>query len=484
MSLVRGRAGIVAACGGLLVAACALLAWRAPEFAYGSDMAARPIPFLVALLMGAGAVYLAAVWAGGALPPTRNALGWIFAAGALMRIAASAGPPVLEDDYYRYLWDGAVVASGQNPYAHAPAAIRDGLVANPELAALAADSGAVIARVNHPHLRTIYPPVAQVFFAIAHWAAPWSIGGLRLVYFALDCAVFALLCGLLRALDLPAWRVLIYWWNPLLVKECYNSAHMDLLLIPPMLLALLLVLRGRARPAAAALGLAAAIKFWPALLAPLVAGACAPGWRRALYAVLLCAALALVFVAPMLLWGGLGEGAGLAAYGAQWEMNDALFMAIAWLGARAAALAGAPPGAQEAHLLAKGFTGLALATLACAGGWSVWRRRQLGAEKWDVRRHLVAWWCAVAAALFLLSPVQFPWYYAWLLPWLVLIPSRGLLLLTVMLPLYYLKFYFDARGQADFFHYRVVWLEYAPIWGLLLWDALRRSRPEDAAPVP
>ena len=145
-----------------------------------------------------------------------------------------------------------------------------------------------------------------------------------------------------------------------------------------------------------------------------MAGACA-GWRAPVRRAL-CAALALALVAPMLIWGGLGDGAGLVAYGARWEMNDALFMAIAWLGARAAALAGSPLGAQEAHLLAKCLTGVALAALACAGGWSVWRRRQLGVAELDQRRHLAAWWCAVAAALFLLSPVQFPWYYAWLLP--------------------------------------------------------------------
>ena len=87
------------------------------------------------------------------------------------------------------------------------------------------------------------------------------------------------------------------------------------------------------------------------------------------------------------------------------------------------------------------------------------------------------------AAFFLCSPTQFPWYYAWLLPLVALVPNRSLVLLTVMLPLYYLKFYFDARGHADFFHYRVVWLEYAPVWGLLLWDARRHVRLRGRAPV-
>ena len=81
------------------------------------------------------------------------------------------------------------------------------------------------------------------------------------------------------------------------------------------------------------------------------------------------------------------------------------------------------------------------------------------------------WWCggvvAIVAALFLLSPTQFPWYYLWLLPLLVLAPNRALLGLTLMLPMYYLRFYYDARGEGLFFHHTVVWLEHGPVLVLL-----------------
>jgi hypothetical protein len=86
----------------------------------------------------------------------------------------------------------------------------------------------------------------------------------------------------------------------------------------------------------------------------------------------------------------------------------------------------------------------------------------------------------VIAALFLLSPTQFPWYYVWLAPFLALCPSFALLALTAALPLYYLRFYFDARDQVALFDYGIVWLEYLPIMALLIveWIAMRRhSRP-------
>jgi hypothetical protein len=40
--------------------------------------------------------------------------------------------------------------------------------------------------------------------------------------------------------------------------------------------------------------------------------------------------------------------------------------------------------------------------------------------------------------------------------------------LTVLLPLYYLRFYLDFRDSAPLFDYGVVWLEYLPVWLLLV----------------
>ncbi len=41
---------------------------------------------------------------------------WIVVAGVLIRLVQFAGEPLLEDDYHRYLWDGAVTAEDGNPY--------------------------------------------------------------------------------------------------------------------------------------------------------------------------------------------------------------------------------------------------------------------------------------------------------------------------------------------------------------------------------
>ncbi|MCH7595822.1 MAG: hypothetical protein IID35_04605 [Planctomycetes bacterium] len=78
------------------------------------------------------------------------------------------------------------------------------------------------------------------------------------------------------------------------------------------------------------------------------------------------------------------------------------------------------------------------------------------------------------AALFLLGPTQFPWYYLWMLPLLCVRLSFGLLLYTVTLPLYYVHY-----------EYRwVLWVEYLPIWvvsiGGWIWSRKGRYAAPDA----
>ena len=77
----------------------------------------------------------------------------------------------------------------------------------------------------------------------------------------------------------------------------------------------------------------------------------------------------------------------------------------------------------------------------------------------------------IVGGAFLLSPAQFPWYYTWLLPFLCMAPSWGFLSLTALLPLYYLQYYLSSSaGQAELFRNVVVWIEFAPVWVLLVWE--------------
>ncbi len=461
-SLNWGVAGI------LLTALHLALLYISPQFAYEQDNLSKPILTFVGIEIAAGAIYLFVLTDIHRTGPNRSLLIWVIVVGAILRALMLASTPVLEDDFYRYLWDGAVTAQGVNPYSFSPdevsAADKESSVPA-SLYQLADEADEIIWRINHPGLRTIYPPVAQASFALAYRFKPWSLTAWRLTLLGFDVATLGMLALLLRRLNLPTLSLTVYWWNPLLIKEAFNSAHMDLVVLPFVLAAVLLAVSGREVLAAGALGLAVGAKVWPALLLPAVARTLFAQPKRLIAAVTLFALLSGAMFFPVFR-AGLDGRSGFTAYSRSWEMNDALFMSILRVSRATVGRLGYEP--HHGELLARLLIGVTLGALAV---WTM--RNKPGAGLRFCENCLI-----IVAALFLLSPAQFPWYFIWLIPPLALRPRRSLLLLTLLLPLYYLRFYFSVRDNVKVFDHGIVWLEYAPVWLLLAheWYAARRER--------
>jgi hypothetical protein len=140
----------------------------------------------------------------------------ILIVAALVRLLFLFSSPQLSDDLYRYLWDGLQLLAGHNPYAAAPAEVTNAPAQLLQLQAL----------VNHPSLVTIYPPAAQVVFAIGAGLGG-SVIGMKALLLALDLGSCALLLRLLPAFGLPAWGAILYAWHPLPVLEISGSGHID-----------------------------------------------------------------------------------------------------------------------------------------------------------------------------------------------------------------------------------------------------------------
>ena len=447
------------AVGCALLGAQLMVLWISGSFAYGIDPRYAPIWQLVALMVVSGIVFLTLLRA---VPNTGTGRGlvlWVVGLGLVMRAVMLPSTPILEDDFYRYLWDGAVTSHGINPYAHAPSAA----ATPPGLGMLAAQSGDIVERVNYPGLRTIYPPVAQAAFAAAHWLAPWSLTGWRVMVIVFELAALGLLFALLRDMNRsPLWSAL-YWWNPLAIVQLTNAGHMDAIILPFVLGAIWLGSRGRVFLASGSLALAVGVKVWPVLLLPLLLGPIRSNRKKLITAATVFFILTGLLAVPVLL-AGLDQTSGFLAYGRHWQVNDALFTVIAWLVANAAT-----------PLVAADFDTSFLARLLIGAGLlgtSLWLARGRVVDAETLSSHAMI----VVAALFLLSPAQYPWYYVWLLPLLALTPRLSLLSLTALLPLYYLRFYFEARGEPGRFDHGVVWIEHLPVLALLVWEWLRAKR--------
>ncbi len=301
----------------------------------------------------------------------------ILAGAVLWRALFIPLAPSLSDDIYRYVWEGRVQAAGFDPYVLPPD--------SPQLEPLRDTDWS---RINHPQATAIYPPLAQLIFRCL--AALGGVTAFKIAFVFCDLCIVGLLAWALRARRLPAGRLALYAWNPLVTVEVAGSGHLEPLALLPLVVAVLCI-QSRNRLAWSAVAASLGVKYAGLAVVPFLLRERRPSVAALVAAVLLLAAVTLPFVAA-----GAGLVASLQLYAAKWRFNDLLFWPLA---ARAGSLTG---GKMAAAALGLGV----LATLL---------HRRVPLERAAL---------CLFAALLLLSPTVHPWYLLWAVVFLPLVPSR------------------------------------------------------------
>ncbi len=243
--------------------------------------------------------------------------------GILLRLVLVFAFPRLSDDVYRFIWDGQLVAAGQNPFAHLPAYY---LEAGHQVSGL---SDALFDRLNSPEYHSVYPPLAQAVFTVAAWLSPGSWYGaaviMKLFLFASELGTLFLLTRLLQTFSLPRFHLLYYWLNPLMLVEIVGNLHFEGPMICFLLLSLYLLTQSRYGAAAGAMALAVATKLLPLLLLPFLLWRL---WGRAYRVFFLTfgAATGLLFL-PLFAGAGIVDGfsGSLELYFRKFEFNASLY---------------------------------------------------------------------------------------------------------------------------------------------------------------
>ena len=217
------------------------------------------------VLIGAWAVAYAVAVVCVVRLPRRTAVVLVLLLAVALRFAAISPKAPLSDDLYRYAWDGRVQVSGTDPYRYPPLAPELTDLRTPWLFPADHPKGT---QINRPTVRTIYPPVAEAWFALEHLVLPDDTQdrGYEGIGLLLDLAVLAVLLAMLRD---RRW-VALYALAPLPVLEAVQNAHVDVLAVLLTLGAVALAERRRPASAAAVLALAALVKVYPALLLPVL----------------------------------------------------------------------------------------------------------------------------------------------------------------------------------------------------------------------
>jgi alpha-1,6-mannosyltransferase len=192
-------------------------------------------------------------------------LGIILAVAIALRVVLVPQRPYLSTDAYRYAWDGHVQAQGVNPYRFAPAA--------PELERLRDQDhypnvSRIYPNINRAGLPTPYPPGAQLLYRLINWLQPLSVTAFKAAALAFDLiTTLALMLTLKRARLDPA-RAILFAWHPLPIWEGSHTGHIEAAFMMLLALALLAWTGRRHWLTGVLLGLAAAVKYYPALVLP------------------------------------------------------------------------------------------------------------------------------------------------------------------------------------------------------------------------
>ncbi|MFN7259780.1 MAG: polyprenol phosphomannose-dependent alpha 1,6 mannosyltransferase MptB [Cyclobacteriaceae bacterium] len=153
---------------------------------------------------------------------------WIVAA-ILFRLCFLFSTPLLSDDFYRFIWDGRLLAAGVHPFAELPRFYIENNSTIPGI------DKSLFDKLNSPDYFTIYPPVNQLIFWVA---ARLSFGSIlsgvvviRLFIIASEIGTIWLIKKILHHYQLPARNALLYALNPLVIIELTGNLHFEALLI-------------------------------------------------------------------------------------------------------------------------------------------------------------------------------------------------------------------------------------------------------------
>ncbi|MDN3725235.1 mannosyltransferase [Aequorivita sp. SDUM287046] len=191
---------------------------------------------------------------------------WFLAGfGILFRFIFIAAIPNLSQDFYRFLWDGRLMLQGISPYLFtpnfSPNAVEQSKILIEGMGAL-----------NASHFSN-YPPINQLFFAVAALFAGKSILGsvivLRMLIIMADVGILYFGKKILEKLNLPIKNIFWFFLNPFIIIELTGNLHFEGVMLFFFVWALYLVFNGKWFWAAVLIGISVSVKLIPFLFLPI-----------------------------------------------------------------------------------------------------------------------------------------------------------------------------------------------------------------------
>lgn len=339
------------------------------------------------------------------------------------------------DDINRYLWEGHLIYEDINPYIYSP----DDLSSTDT-----AKNDPFFKKINHPQSPAAYPPLMLYIFSLLVRISYTPLA-MKTLIMLFDIATLGVLFMLLQYRDLePRWSIL-YAFNPVILYAFAGQGHFDSIMIFFYMAALACYDRKRWAWMYLFMGLAVQSKYVAVVMLPFLI-------RRDTIKYLWMTFLVTVLpYVPFISENPWQPFYGLIKFGETYAFNGSIH------GLLRAALGGIHP----ATTLCKVFLGTTLLF-----GYIYFNPQRRGRFFNDP---LSGSFFAVGVLLVLAPTIHF-WYISWIIPFLVLRPTKSWMLLCLTI-----SGYFVTNG---IYHHTGRWhlpigvqiLEWLPFWLLLFHD--------------
>jgi alpha-1,6-mannosyltransferase len=353
----------------LLACGAALVALVAYVHLLPDDPNVR-IPAWIALFIVASLVWLVSIRVCRSASDPRRTIAAVFIVALAARAVVFPISPEPSEDAYRYLFDGSISATGHNPYTTPPGGTH---------------IPGVSEYVVHTDSPTVYPPVAIAVFTLTVLTFGPSLLGWKIVLLVFEVVSWLATLVVLRKRGAPVSLLVVVAWCPLAVFELGWAAHVDGLVLPFLVGAVLMSWSRRWAVAGAFVALATMVRPLPIVVLPLIAAAAGRRWWRPVISFAV-----VVAIAHLPFTGTPRPFEALARYAATWEFNGALFPLLRPI-----------IGDETTRVLlaALGLSAVATATF----------------RRWPV----ASGGLALALVAFVCNPTLYPWYLIGALPLLM-----------------------------------------------------------------
>ena len=150
----------------------------------------------------------------------------IIVLGVIVRLSLLLATPELSDDFYRFLWDGAVTNSGHSPFLYKPVEVL-------EKGWLVSDYLEHFSDLNSPNYYTVYPSFIQLIDWLSVRLGSDFFGAMVFMKVSFFLAELASLFYLYKLLEERGKTKLIglFWLFPLVIIEFVGNLHFECFMI-------------------------------------------------------------------------------------------------------------------------------------------------------------------------------------------------------------------------------------------------------------